>query len=119
MEIRFNPKNNYIGATPFQHKLTKWIAKLYSDINFIAFKHDINYYIMLADKNFVIRLILKVFYDLLFLILGIVRLIKNLRFEGIIIVIILYLCLLLSSLNYLWLKRGVYINLTNGKQESK
>jgi len=108
----FNPLENYIGNKTWQYKFTSYICKYYPDINFTAYKHDWHYTLMLGERNIITRLVMKIMYDLIFLVLGIVRLLINLRFDGLIWILILYLCLFFSSLWYLYENRAVTVNLS-------
>jgi len=61
----FNSKEKYMGNTEWQKQYTKHIIKKYPDMNFIYYTHDIHYVIMLAQRNVVVRFIMKVFYDII------------------------------------------------------
>jgi len=111
MEFKFNKYNNYIGSTEYQKTWTKHIFKKQPDINFTAAKHDVHYSMIFAERNQVVRLIMKIMYDLVFLVLGITRCFKNLRWGGIGIIMIFYIVLLISSPYYLWINRNVIFDL--------
>jgi len=112
MKLKFDKRNNYIGSSEKQKKYTYWIYKYYRDINFTAFKHDWHYILMMGERNQGVRFMMKVMYDLIFLVLGCIRCLKNYRIDGAIIVIILYLILLFSTPWYLWVKRKTNYNLS-------
>ena len=109
---KFNSKTNWIGNESWMYKYTNVIAKNYPEINFTAFKHDNHFEWIIAESNFVVRFILKIMYDLIFLILGIIRNLIKFRPGAIPIMIILYLLLLISTPWYLWKKRNQQIDLT-------
>ena len=112
--MNFEPfiiKKNYIGNKPWHYNLTKYISKKYPDINWTAKKHDWHYMLMLGERNNVVRLVMKIMYDLVFLVLGTTRCFKNFRWDGIGLVIILYIILLISSPYYLWINRDVTLDL--------
>ena len=111
MQLKFHKEKNYIGCNKKQHKYTKWIVKYYHTINYTSFKHDLHYYLMKAERNYLVRLVMKLMYDLVFVVLGAIRCTKSGRLDGIIIVLILYLCLLVSTPWYLWVTRNESINL--------
>ena len=62
----FNKNKNYIGNKEWMYKYTNKIKYLFPEINFSAYKHDIHYTLLLAEKNHIIRFLLKLFYDLIF-----------------------------------------------------
>ena len=108
----FRKEKNYIGNAEWQHKVTKKISLLFPEINFTAAKHDLHYALMLGEKNHVIRFILKIFYDLIFLFGGILRLLfKPKQWGGIAIVCILYFILLITTPYTLFKYRKDFRNL--------
>lgn len=111
MEIlKFNPSTNYIGSAPWQKRFTNWIAKKYPEINFAAFKHDHHYRLMFGESNIFIRIIMKLMYDLVFLILGVVRCLFKFAPIGASIVVGLFTALIASTIYYLWINRKKQID---------
>ena len=108
----FDPTVNYIGSSDWQKQFTKWIAIDYPEINFTAYKHDSHYLLMLAERTQVLRFIMKLCYDLVFLILGIFRCLFKGHLLGIPIVINLTIILICSSFWYLYINRNRKVNLS-------
>lgn len=110
--VRFNPLTNYIGCAPWQKRFTNRIAKKYPEINFACFKHDLHYILMFGESNIFIRIIMKIMYDVVFLVLGVIRcLIKLIPAPiGALWVIVFFIALILSSIYYLWINRKKSIN---------
>lgn len=109
---KFDPKINWIGNREWMYKFTDKISKNYPEINFTAFKHDGHYYWIYAESNMFIRYIMKLMYDLIFLILGSFRCLIKYRIDGIPIVILLYLLLFFSSPWLLYVTKNKQIDLT-------
>ena len=97
----FDKTKNYIGNSKWQYKLTNWIAYYFPLINFTAYEHDIHYYTMFLEFNPIKRFIMKILYDLIFLVMGILRLLLTINprdLLGIPIVILLYGVLFITSI---------------------
>ena len=108
----FKVDQNYIGNMPWMYKFTQKISELYPEINFTAFKHDNHYAWILAESNIILRLVLKIMYDLIFLILGILRNLVKFRPDAVPIMICLWIVLLISTPWYLYITKNKQIDLT-------
>jgi len=105
MEL-YNKSHNYIGNSSNQHKLTKYFYKKMSGINYSAFIHDHLYgEILLQEHNPINRLILKLLFDIVFLVMGFFRCLFNFQIYGCIYTILFYTILVISTPYYLWTHR--------------
>ena len=94
----FDKSKNYIGNAEWQYKYTSWIAKRFPEINFTSGKHDMHIASSFAEKNHIIRTVSLLMYDLIFLVLGCLRLFLHPKqWIGMPIHIGLYLILLFST----------------------
>lgn len=97
----YNENKNYIGNSKIQYKLTNWIAYYFPTINFTAYEHDIHYYTMFLELNPIKRLVMKIMYDIIFVVMGTIRLLLTINPKdllGIPIIILLYGILLITTI---------------------
>jgi len=99
---KYNKKVNYIGCSDFQYKLTNFIYLKYCAINYTAYVHDTLYKFLWSERYFIPMLIFKILFDLVFLIMGIFRSLRNLQPIGATITIILYLILTIATPYYIY-----------------
>lgn len=94
----YDGKVNYIGNADWQYKYTDKFYRSISGINYTAYWHDILYgQLMQREQGFVAKLLLKVLLDLVFLVMGFFRCLRNLQLHGCVFTIILYVILLVST----------------------
>ena len=99
----YNKETNYIGNADWQYKITKIFYKNASGINYSAYWHDFLYgNILHREHGITNRFILKVILDLLFLIMGFFRCLKNLQLHGCILTIKLWIVLFLHTPVYIF-----------------
>jgi len=96
----FKVENNYIGVTPKHKKMTNWIYKRYCQVNYTAYIHDNLYNIMKFEKYLINQIISKIFFDIIFLIMGILRSLSKAQLGGLFIIVILYVILFVSTPYY-------------------
>lgn len=103
----YNKNNNYIGNSEKQKEYTKHIYKKCSALNYTSYIHDFLYTLLYRETNLFNRLIMKILFDLIFLIVGIFRSIFKIQFYSIIFTVVGYI-ILLSSTFYppVWNKRN-------------
>ena len=107
MEIKetYEREINYIGASPSHWNKTDWISKRYGFINYTSYIHDKLYSIMLREETIFNKLVLKMCFDLVFLVLGVCRGIKKFQLLGLMPLIILFIILIVSTPYYLYKKQ--------------
>lgn len=99
---KYNRDKNYIGNSEWQYKITDKFYLKCSGINYSAYWHDNLYKNILWTEKYLINIILiKILLDLLFLVMGFFRSLRNFQFLGMIIIFILYIALLISSFFYI------------------
>ena len=94
---------NYIGNSPWQYKYTDKLYRRLSGINYTAYWHDILYgELVWKEQGVIMKTLLKILLDLVFLVMGFFRCVRNVQIHGCVIVIILYLVLLINTPFYIW-----------------
>lgn len=101
----YKKKNNYIGNADWQYKITNYFYKSCSGINYTAFIHDNLYSILWKEKYLFSLIISKICFDIIFLVVGIIRSLRNLETQGVLISILLYFALLFSTPYYIYQMR--------------
>jgi len=94
---KYDTNINYIGNSEWQYKFTSIIYNKCKGINYTAYIHDNLYNILWAEKYLIALIVSKVLFDIIFLVMGIIRSLRNLEVQGVFFAIILYLVLLLST----------------------
>ena len=102
---KYNKNFNYIGSSDLQKKITKHYYKKYSALNYSSYVHDELYTIMWFEKGIVNRVCLKIGFDFVFLMMIILRSIKSLQFRGLILGIIFFIILIVSTPYYFYKNR--------------
>jgi uncharacterized membrane protein len=104
----YNKNNNYIGSSKKQKEYTKHLYKKCSALNYTSFVHDFLYGVLLyREINIVNRIIMKMLFDLIFLIVGIFRSIFTLQFNSIVFIVLGYIILLISTFYFpVWNKKN-------------
>lgn len=105
--MQYNKNKNYIGNSKRLKEYTKHFYKKCSALNYTSYCHDILYgNLLFREKNIFNRFILKMFFDLIFLKLGLIRALLKFQIHSIPVIIICYTILLLSTpFQSLWLKK--------------
>ena len=110
--IKFDPKKYYMGDSPWLMKYTKPIEDEYPDFRFISHLHDLHYLIMLSQRNIIIRIIMKICYDIIYGVMGIVRGIFSQYSPGqVIISIVVMVVLIITTPYYLYKNRNRKVDL--------
>jgi hypothetical protein len=99
---KYHKEHNYIGNAEWQYKITNYFYRSCSGINYTAYVHD-NLYLFLPREKYILnKLILKIIFDLQFIFMGTLRCLFKFQLHGIILSVILYLILLISSPVYIY-----------------
>lgn len=94
---------NYIGNADWIYNLTDKVFESCSGINYSAYWHDNLYkFILFREKYFINKLILKMLLDLLFLVIGFFRCLRNGQVLGLVLILVFYIALLVNTPVYLW-----------------
>ena len=94
----YNPEFNYIGNKDWQYKITNHLYKHYSAINYTAYWHDIFYgHIMHEGANIFNQIVLKILFDIVFIVMVVLRSIAKFQIKGAFIGLFLGVVLLLST----------------------
>lgn len=99
--MNYDKNLNYIGSSENQKKYTNLIFSKYSGINRTAYNHDRFYNLMLQEEYLFFAIILKLFFDLIFIIMGILRSLKRFELFGIPIAFIFGIILIITTPYYL------------------
>lgn len=102
---KYNKNNNYIGCDTWHYEITNHFYKSCSGVNYTAYVHDNLYEILYKEKYFLAMLMLKLCFDFIFLILGLIRSVRNFQLYAVPLVLILTCILIVTTPYYL---RKVY-----------
>ena len=108
IQAGYNSKKNYIGHSPWQYKITNKFYRKISAINYAAYCHDTLYgWLLWNEKGVVMKILLKIVLDLVFLIIGFFRCLmrKKPQLHGCVAIVILYTLLFIHTPFYIW---GMY-----------
>jgi hypothetical protein len=113
MKLRdYDKDKNYIGRNKTEYFFTYWIHKLCPEISFVSYVHDLNYFLLYANSSHLVRFFVKIMYDLVFLIMGVIRNLRKLNLLGVVMTVVLYLVLLISTPYVLFQNRNRLNDLT-------
>jgi hypothetical protein len=98
----YDKMHNYIGNAECQYNITKYIYRRCSGVNYTAYIHDNLYCILIRERYLLNKIILKFLFDIQFLLMGIIRSLRNFQIFGILVTFIFYLILLFHSPYYIY-----------------
>lgn len=98
----YDSKEFYIGNADWQKNILFFLFAYISALNYTAYWHDILYkYILWLERFIIAQILLKILLDLVFLIMGIARSLRNLEIVGVLLCPLLYLVLLFDTPRYI------------------
>lgn len=109
----FDPNKIYTGTHPWMYKITGPLEKIYPEIKFTSYKHDGHIAWTFMEKNQLVRLVVTIGYDIMYLITGIFRLLVHPKqWTGIVFMVLFFLILIFPPVLAWrqWSNRNKFIN---------